>query len=223
MPICARWRPAYSAISSDSRCTSSQPAMALSAALSSAWIVPSRSCMAAMRAVDVSNNLETAWMDLRTAGLPASRSNSWRCDKTIAWAAATRSRCCATGLGCLCLRSAWTLATAPSAPLRRSAMALASGAPIGSRALRAARANPRSLARAWDARRTSSASRKANRFSAKPQGRRGPLAVSVPVLGHQTALERATRAIRLSNNTTTPGLRPCVSASSGRGRPRHRP
>jgi hypothetical protein len=43
-----------------------------------------RSCMAAMRAVDVSNDLETAWMDLRTAGLPASRSNSWRCDKTIA-------------------------------------------------------------------------------------------------------------------------------------------
>jgi hypothetical protein len=60
-----------------------------------------------------------------------------------------------------------------TAPLRRSATVLTSATPIGSRALSAARANPRSLARACDAISTSSASRKANRFSAKPQGRRG--------------------------------------------------
>ena len=209
MAICARSRPAYSAISSDSRCTSSHPAMALSAALSSAWIVPSRSCMAAMRAVDVSNDLEPVWMDLRNAGLPASRSNSWRCDRSIACAAAIRSSCCVSGLGCICLRRASALATAASAPWRRSAKPLASGAPIGSSALRAARANPRSPARAWDATSTSSASRKANRFSAKPQGGRGPLVVSLSVSGHhQTVLKRARRTIRLSSSVTTPGLRP---------------
>jgi hypothetical protein len=58
-------------------------------------------------------------------------------------------------------------------PIGTSAPVLTSATPIGSRALSAARANPRSLARACDAISTSSASRKANRFSAKPQGRRG--------------------------------------------------